>query len=140
MAVLALVALALALLLAWGEVTLWGVVPSGALSIGLLFVPVRRWRGKEAGEQLGDNVRSVQFDGHALQDGAARVAAVTTSSRNPVGCIGLVVGVVLPLVFVRWGHPPTIVAALLAITAFVLAWVRRHLRETEATAGRGVPL
>jgi hypothetical protein len=140
MAALALVAVAVASFLAWGEPTLWGVVPSGALTVGLLFVPVTRWRGKDAGEQLGEHVRNVPFDGHAMQDGAARAAAVVTTSRNPIGCIGLAVGVVLPLVFVQWGHPPTVVAGVAAVCGFVLAWVRRHLRESEATAGRGVPL
>jgi hypothetical protein len=140
MAASALIAVALAVSLAWGEVTLWGVVPSGALTLGLLFVPVTSWRGREAGDQLGDQVRDVPFDGHALQDGAARAAAIATTSRNPIGCIGLAVGVVLPLAFVQWSHPPTIVAGAAAIVGFVLAWIRRHLRETEASAGRGVPL
>jgi hypothetical protein len=140
LAALALIAVAVSVLLAWGEVTLWGVVPCGAVTLGLLFVPVTRWRGKEAGEELGEYVRSVPFDGHAMQDGLAREAAVQTTARSPVGCIGLFVGVVLPLAFVRWNYLPAVVAGLAAVSGFVLAWIRRHLREAEATAGRGVPL
>jgi hypothetical protein len=140
MAALSVLAVAASVVLAWGEVTLWGVVPCGAVTIGLLFVPVQRWRRKDAAEELSDYLRTAPFDGHAMQDGVAREVAVQTTSRNPIGCIGLIVGVVLPLAFVRWSYPPTIVAGVAAIAGFVIAWVRRHLRETEATAGRGVPL
>jgi hypothetical protein len=138
--VLAVVLGLLALGLAWGESAMWGVVPCVALTIGLLLVPVTRWRGRDAGEELGDYVKATPFDGHAMQDGLARQAAVVTTSRNPIGCIGLFIGVLLPLLTVRWDHAGTVGAALAAIGGFVLAWIRRHRREAEASAGRGVPL
>jgi hypothetical protein len=139
-AALALLAVALSVALAWGEVTLWGVVPCGLMTVVFVFHPITRWRGREAGEELGEYMKAVPFDGHAMQDGLAREAAVITTSRTPVGCAGMLIGVVLPLALVQWDDPTTVVAGVVAIAGFVLAWVRRHLREVEASAGRGVPL
>jgi hypothetical protein len=138
--VLSVIAGMVAIALAWGETTLWGIVPCVALTMGLLIVPVTRWRGRDAGEELGDYVKAAPFDGHAMQDGLARQAAVVTTPRNPIGCIGLFIGVLLPLITVRWDDLTTAVAAIAAVAGFVLAWLRRHRREAEATAGRGVPL
>jgi hypothetical protein len=140
MVVMALLAVAVSVALAWGESTLWGVVPCGVATVSLLLVPLPRWRGKDAGEELGDYVKATTFDGHAMQDGAARAAAVATTPRVPIGCLGLVVGVVLPVATIRPGSTPTVVAGLVAVVGFVLAWIRRHWREAEASAGRGVPL
>jgi hypothetical protein len=57
-----------------------------------------------------------------------------------VGCLGLVVGVILPLATIRPQATATIVAGVSAVVGFLLAWIRRHWREAEASAGRGVPL
>jgi hypothetical protein len=137
--VFALVAVTISVVLAWGEATLWGVVPCGVASVAFLLVPITPWRGRDAGEELGDYLKAAPFDGHAMQDGLARQAAVTTTPRVPIGCLGLVVGVILPLATIRPGSTPTIVAGVTAMVGFLLAWIRRHWREAEASAGRGVP-
>ena len=139
-AVLAVIAVALGIGLAWGESTIWGVVPCAVITIGLLCAPIQRWDRKDVGDELGEFVRRTPPDGHALQDGAARATAAVTSPRRPVGCAGLLFGFVVPLVTVQWDQVETIVAAVSVIAGFVLAWIRRVRRETEASAGRGVPL
>jgi hypothetical protein len=129
-----------AVALAWGESTLWGVVPCAVITIVLVFVGATTWPRKEPGDELGAMARQASFDGHALQEGAAREIAAVTSARRPIGCAGLFFGVLLPLVMIRPESPATIAAGLGATGGFVVAWIRRIRRETEASAGRGVPL
>ena len=115
MVVFALVAVVIAVALAWGETTLWGVVPCAIATLALLFAPITRWRRKDAGEELGDYLKAAPFDGHAMQDGLARSAAVATSPRVPIGCLGLVVGVILPLATIRPSVAATVVVGIAAI-------------------------
>jgi hypothetical protein len=136
----ALLAAALAIGLGWGEPVLWGVVPCVAITLALVFAPIARWEHKEAADVLAAHVRATPADGHPLQDGAARAATAVTSTRRPVGCAGLAFGVVFPLVMIRPEHPATVASGILAVVAFVLAWIRRVRRESEASAGRGVPM
>lgn len=138
--VLAVIAGVLAVPLAWGETTIWGVVPCGLLTAVLLVAPIRRWEQREPGDELGSMVRAVPFDGYAIQEGAARAVAAGTSRRVPVGGAGLMFGVLWPLITIQPSEPETIAAAGLAIGGFLLAWIRRVRREAEASAGRGVPL
>ena len=126
--------------LAWGQTTLWGVVPCALVTVALVVAPVTRWTKSDVNEEIEGFARAAPFDGHALQEGAAREMAAVTSSRRPIGCVGLFVGVVLPLILIRPEYPATIAAGVLAALGFLLAWIRRVRRETEASAGRGVPL
>jgi hypothetical protein len=139
-AAFALVSAGGAVVLAWGETTLWGVAPCAVITIVLVFARVTRWPRTEPGDELGELARQAPFDGHALQEGAARATAAVTSTRLPIGCAGLFFGVVLPLALIRPETPATVVAGLAAVAGFVVAWIRRLRRETEASAGRGVPL
>ncbi len=139
-AAFALVAAGASVALAWGEPTLWGVVPCAVITVALVLAGVTRWPRKEPGDELGAMAREASFDGHALQEGAAREIAAVTSARRPIGCAGLFFGVLLPLVMIRPESPATIAAGLIATAGFVVAWIRRIRRETEASAGRGVPL
>jgi hypothetical protein len=139
-AAFALTAAAGAVALAWGESTLWGVVPCAVITVVLVFAGVTLWPRKDVGDELGGMTRQASFDGHALQEGAAREMAASTSARRPVGCAGLFFGVLLPLVTIRPDNPLTIAAGLAASAGFLSAWIRRIRRETEASAGRGVPL
>jgi hypothetical protein len=131
---------AIAVGLAWGESTLWGVAPCAVLTVVLVFLPIERWEREEVSDQLAAHVRRAPADGHALQDGAARALTSMTSPRLPVGCAGLAFGVLFPLVMIRPSHPATVAAGVLAALGFLTAWVRRVRREGEASAGRGVPL
>lgn len=139
-AVLAAIGVAGAIVLAWGTVTMWGVVPCAVVTVGLLVAPIARWDRPDAGDHLAAFMRRAPSDGHGLQDGAAREMTASWSARRPVGCAGILFGVLVPLVAVRWDQLQTIAAAVCAIAAFVLAWTRRVRRESEASAGRGVPL
>jgi hypothetical protein len=126
--------------LAWGEPTMWGVVPCGIVTVALLVARVSPWTKKDVGEEMGAFTRQVDVGSHPLQEGAAREMAAVTSSARPIGCAGLFFGVVAPLVVVNLDEPVTVAAGVLAVLGFVLAWVRRVRRTGEAAAGRGVPL
>lgn len=136
----AVVAVALSIGLAWGHVTIWGVAPCAVLTLILVLAPIARWEHREPGDELGALVREAPSDGHHLVDGSARQTAATTSTRGPIGCAGVLFGVIFPLVTVRPEHPVTVVAGGAACVGFIVAWIRRIRRETEASAGKGVPL
>ena len=74
-----------AVALAWGESSLWGVVPCAVVTVALVFIPVRQWPRKEVGDELGAMARQTTFDGHAMQEGAAREIAAVTSSAAAGG-------------------------------------------------------
>ena len=98
-ALLAMVCAPASVALAWGQTTLWGVVPCALVTVALVVAPVTRWTKSD--EEIEGFARAAPFDGHALQEGAAREMAAVTSSRRPIGCVGLFVGVVLPLILIR---------------------------------------
>lgn len=126
--------------LAWGEPTIWGVVPCSIITVGLLVAPVTPWTRKDPGEEMSEFAREAGVGMHPLQDGAAREMAAVTSTARPIGCAGIAFGVLAPLVVVRPEHPLTVVAGVVAVVGFVVSWVRRVRRTGEAAAGKGVPL
>lgn len=126
--------------LAWGEPTMWGVVPCAVVTVGLLVAGVNPFTKKDVGEEMGAYARQAEVGAHPLQEGAAREMAAITSSARPIGCAGMFFGIVCPLLVVRPDDPATVVAGVTAAVGFVLAWVRRVRRTDEAAAGRGVPL
>jgi len=126
--------------LAWGYVTIWGVVPCAVLTSILLFAPIARWERREPGDELGAMLRQAPSDGHPMVDGSARQITAVTSTRLPTGCAGMLFGIVFPLVTIRPEHPATVIAGLAACVGFVVAWLRRIRREGEVSAGKGVPL
>ncbi len=71
---------------------------AAVITVVLVFAPVTRWPRKDVGDELGALARQAPFDGHALQEGAAREIAAVTSARRPIGCAGSFFGVLLPLV------------------------------------------
>lgn len=128
-----------AVVFAVGTVTLMAVIVTGAVTVGLLVAPLRDPYRPDVGDGLARAVRSTRRDG-SLLDGAALTQTAVISSRNPVGCAGLLVGVGLPIVLIRPDEHATVVASALTITGFVVAWVRKVRREQRMVAGRGVPL
>jgi hypothetical protein len=139
-ALLAALCVPTSIALSWGETTMWGVVPCAIATGGLLVAPVSPFRRRDVGEEMSAIARQAPVGNHPLQEGAAREMAAVTSSERPIGCVGMFFGVLAPLIVVRPDEPITVVAGVLAAVGFVLAWVRRVRRTSEAAAGRGVPL
>jgi hypothetical protein len=131
LALISLATVAVSIPLAWGAVTLWGVVLSGLLTIALLFVPATKGDPDAfAPRGVSGFVRGAPPDKQGVPWG--------TSPDLSIVAVGVAAGIVAPLVTILWDQPTTIAAGLAAATGCVVAYVRRALRRVERAAGWGV--